>query len=353
MRGEHCRRVPFSLLAPGSSPHARGARYPRWCWTTALRLIPACAGSTSGRGATLRAFQAHPRMRGEHPAFRAPSIRMRGSSPHARGAHVPVVDGGPVLGLIPACAGSTAPATHALERRGAHPRMRGEHAIDDPDSGIAFGSSPHARGAQHRTEGSLEEVRLIPACAGSTLDLWAGQARATAHPRMRGEHMDSHTFPSVVTGSSPHARGALSSAPPDFKVPGLIPACAGSTCAAWTSPPGTPAHPRMRGEHNTGPRVRSRKFGSSPHARGARNPPHGARRPEGLIPACAGSTAPHWTPCCLRTAHPRMRGEHIRWNNGSARAEGSSPHARGAPCPSHPLRCGGWLIPACAGSTTL
>ncbi len=155
--------------------------------------------------------------------------------------------------------------------------------------------------------------RIIPACAGST-----GSLASVA---------------SCMTGSSPHARGARPS-----------PRC--TRGLRWD-------HPRMRGEHRLGG--------------------DGAADLDGIIPACAGSTArreynvglvggssPHarvarrprprtWR---RRSDHPRMRGEHVprvdalQLHHGIIPAcagstnepkgeqtprTGSSPHARGAP----------------------
>ena len=66
--------------------------------------------------------------------------------------------------------------------------MRGEHAPVKPLATTVPGSSPHARGALAAARLQLEDLGIIPACAGSitggdALDAWAGD-----HPRMRGEH---------------------------------------------------------------------------------------------------------------------------------------------------------------------
>ena len=175
-------------------------------------------------------------------------------------------------GIIPACAGST------------------DYVIGHPDG--TWGSSPHARGALENqarvdvTHGDHPRMRgehfhlqvepqrqpgIIPACAGSTIDFlaarvsrvgssphargalprtWHQASASRDHPRMRGEH---RRLPAIR-----HLR------------PGIIPACAGSTFgAAWretvvtgSSPHARGArrhrahrrrrgrdHPRMRGEH--------------------------------------------------------------------------------------------------------
>ena len=70
----------------------------------------------------------HPRIRGEHSSTSHLIDRLQGSSPHTRGAHVPVMDQLLELGIIPAYAGST--MTHRLtdKLQRDHPRIRGEHS---------------------------------------------------------------------------------------------------------------------------------------------------------------------------------------------------------------------------------
>ena len=135
----------------------------------------------------------HPRMRGEHWPGRPSTCARPGSSPHARGALAARLVDPRVVGIIPACAGSTSRASLHSYR----------HA----------GSSPHARGARNPQGAGNLGVGIIPACAGSTFG--------------------SITTQSLMTGSSPHARGAQ---------------CRGSAARVCTGD-----HPRMRGEHSSRP----------------------------------------------------------------------------------------------------
>ena len=48
--------------------------------------------------------------------------------------------------------------------------MRGEHGCGAGGGPTVPGSSPHARGAQQYDTEALNALRIIPACAGSTLD---------------------------------------------------------------------------------------------------------------------------------------------------------------------------------------
>ena len=72
---------------------------------------------------------------------------------------------------------------------------------------------------------------------------------------------------------------------------GIIPACAGSTKRFSTTEMPFRDHPRMCGEHVVERRSRRGFKGSSPHVRGAQvgEVAHGVHR--GIIPACAGSTS--------------------------------------------------------------
>ena len=188
VRGEHRRRRSAGSSPVGSSPRARGARSWRRPTPWLSGIIPACAGSTHTGISPIWCPRDHPRVRGEHDASTSNSVGVTGSSPRARGALV----------------GSGA----VVDGRVDHPRVRGEHAswmaiLRDPK-----GSSPRARGA--RVERPLGDlcVGIIPACAGSTLDLRKHVFDMGDHPRVRGEHVDSLGGNFTALGSSPRARGA-------------------------------------------------------------------------------------------------------------------------------------------------
>ena len=90
----------------------------------------------------------HPRMCGEHRSLFDELTDGQGSSPHVRGAHPRSFPNGLQRGIIPACAGSTAPNRSGCAKTGDHPRMCGEHAMVTLDPPPDLGSSPHVRGAR-------------------------------------------------------------------------------------------------------------------------------------------------------------------------------------------------------------
>ena len=355
----------------GSSPLARRGPRLRGVNDPMPGLIPAGAGRTTPRRASLPGPTAHPRWRGEDTSTCTPSGPGTGSSPLARGGRA-------------RCSGRP-------QSRGAHPRWRGEDVPENGDDASEFGSSPLARGGRRRDQDEAAGLRLIPAGAGRTwkfpaADLlegssplarggplrWqnhprgirlipAGAGRtlwavlrpwwAGAHPRWRGEDTCGNTRSPSVRGSSPLARGGPGVAARTAAREGLIPAGAGRT---RRRPPNTGhswAHPRWRGE-DWGEAVSGGvEAGSSPLARGGRVVLVEPHRRDGLIPAGAGRTGVTGSTSPRSWAHPRWRGEDPLHFEYSAFALGSSPLARGGRIVL--AGPGDWtrLIPAGAGRT--
>ena len=314
----------------GSSPLTRGALNAVWPRVLTSRLIPAHAGSTHSPPRTRQALRAHPRSRGEHKHLEQALKALQGSSPLTRGAQLNHTTGGVPTGLIPAHAGSTTQAAHPQEAQTAHPRSRGEHIIAVLNFHYFLGSSPLTRGAHSSGSSIRRSNGLIPAHAGST-DCRSRRGRIrTAHPRSRGEHAVEWLNHAVVAGSSPLTRGALGlyGAAPDGE--GLIPAHAGSTACAAVVIGLCPAHPRSRGEHTWRSTMPPNYEGSSPLTRGALKESHATSLFVRLIPAHAGSTSTCPARIPVMGAHPRSRGEHSDSGLIGHVSLGSSPLTRGA-----------------------
>ena len=229
--------------------------------------------------------------------------------------------------------------------------MCGEHWERDEERDGYRGSSPHVRGAPCAEYGQLAIHGIIPACAGSTTRPSATTVPPRDHPRMCGEHPVQNSTALANGGSSPHVRGAQGWIRWLTRSPGIIPACAGSTHSTTSRPSGTWDHPRMCGEHFTLHPAGSNPQGSSPHVRGAPDLHPGDLVKSGIIPACAGSTMMYNTSSISLRDHPRMCGEHFQpWPNTTPYL-GSSPHVRGAQKGRKKHMLGRGIIPACAGST--
>ena len=256
---------------------------------------------------------------------------MAGSSPHTRGAPEGRHHRRSAEGIIPAYAGSTRCAGLRSADPPDHPRIRGEHASLWPASRHTEGSSPHTRGARPAPGHVQGHGRIIPAYAGSTPRAPSTPRPPPDHPRIRGEHSHKPLMMLLPTGSSPHTRGARLWAPWTTFSNRIIPAYAGSTPKQYYLDSGAGDHPRIRGEHCPWLGVLRGGTGSSPHTRGA---PRGSEAASGgwrIIPAYAGST----------TYMPEA----------GFPVTGSSPHTRGAPVAVAPPESGSRIIPAYAGST--
>ena len=313
--GSTCEERQHHQRSPGSSPHTRGAPVPV--------------------GLRNRRHRDHPRIRGEHVCIG------RAHAGHER--------------IIPAYAGSTTPRPHTQSRtsgssphtRGAppasecaeghaedHPRIRGEHGQGRGQEGRCVGIIPaYAGSTKSPSPASFLAVGLSPHTRGAPQTPGLRCTGTGDHPRIRGEHSP----PCAITSATP----------------GIIPAYAGSTLRCTGTGSWRWDHPRIRGEHMAqaareivGDRIipayagsttcraanRCRLIGSSPHTRGA--------LPSSRIPDGA------------REDHPRIRGEHLsdlpgehdgpgiipayagstpRPSRAGAPFSGSSPHTRGAP----------------------
>ena len=292
IRGEHKNCATRWAAPEGSSPHTRGALRDRAIRRHPPRIIPAYAGST--RHSFCHRYPAwdHPRIRGEHCADSLNGDSFCGSSPHTRGAHLRRQKDSTAPRIIPAYAGSTSPNVRRHDSRQDHPRIRGEHGWVSCVSCTLAGSSPHTRGAPFLRRTVLEVVRIIPAYAGSTVPEEHGEIGRQDHPRIRGEHGEVFRVSKTPVGSSPHTRGAHVQGDGHHGEERIIPAYAGST-ATWTAASiSRTDHPRIRGEHRADRFDGDSLGGSSPHTRGARSPAAVRRWLSGIIPAYAGSTDP-------------------------------------------------------------
>ena len=231
IRGEHSRPVLIELVPWGSSPHTRGALCRDARLRNRRRIIPAYAGSTISLR-TSRAWRwDHPRIRGEHSPASGTTDHRAASSPHTRGAPIPV----------------------PMDRRAHpdHPRIRGEHDGRGRQADAQTGSSPHTRGAPAGAGLRPAPSRIIPAYAGSTSATLYEVSVVADHPRIRGEHTYANMEQESILGSSPHTRGAHEHRVQARPRRGIIPAYAGSTCTRSRCPGRAGDHPRIRGEHAT------------------------------------------------------------------------------------------------------
>ncbi len=195
-------------------------------------------------------------------------------------------------------------------RASVHPRRRGEHSKLPHWGDGKNGSSPQARGTHHRCRNEIWRTRFIPAGAGNTAKPRSISNITTVHPRRRGEHPITHCWRKRTHGSSPQARGTHDADHETVCIRRFIPAGAGNTSSIELTENACAVHPRRRGEHTYCRFNSSPPPGSSPQARGT-PATHIALVERGrFIPAGAGNTMSTPPTCGARAVHPRRRGEH-------------------------------------------
>ena len=336
----------------GSSPLTRGK--PTKCQPIEVvrRLIPAHAGKTHGCPASSGKPTAHPRSRGENVTTVTKARAVEGSSPLTRGKPRLFLRTHLVGRLIPAHAGKTQSPHWCAGLTKAHPRSRGENVQSSDSPSRALGSSPLTRGKPRSPRYSTATARLIPAHAGKTQPPGLLPAARPAHPRSRGENGPAGRPVPATRGSSPLTRGKRRQMHLVHVIRGLIPAHAGKTRPPWPGGHGSPAHPRSRGENASSSMPIKSAYGSSPLTRGKHvATPSWAARPR-LIPAHAGKTNTLITTMFYNKAHPRSRGENTALVSQRFQFGNSSPLTRGKHSVHSRLACGSRLIPAHAGKTS-
>ena len=258
--------------------------------------------------------------------------------------------GGHRLGRL-APHGPSRALTHCRISRRFIPARAGNTARELAYTGKLIGSSPLARGTLSTLAKPTIPLRFIPARAGNTG--WTSRRSSTTavHPRSRGEHLSIGTGATCAPGSSPLARGTLDAALRHRPGRRFIPARAGNTRQGGPRFSASTVHPRSRGEHWLDLQALVDDCGSSPLARGTPAASIPSSRPHRFIPARAGNTSTAWRASGRPTVHPRSRGEHTLRTQVSSSGAGSSPLARGTPRAEILVGICRRFIPARAGNT--
>ena len=198
-------------------------------------------------------------------------------------------------------------------------------------SACSGGSSPLARGLLTSFSRTRRARRIIPARAGFTARRHPATRPRADHPRSRGVYTGCRTPGTEPVGSSPLARGLRGSST------GRTSSCSD--------------HPRSRGVYRPWPPTACTRPGSSPLARGLLAPSGSECVPSGIIPARAGFTCPSATTPSRSPDHPRSRGVYRCAPSVPLPLRGSSPLARGLPRWRDRCWHRRWIIPARAGFT--
>ena len=335
----------------GDHPHARGLPGAGIQRGAHFGIIPARAGFTRTFASSLPRSRDHPRSRGVYSVETFSGMRPYGSSPLARGLPSPPQPTSAESGIIPARAGFTPMFGMAFFRTPDHPRSRGVYARRTPSTPRTAGSSPLARGLLGIEQVVQVPARIIPARAGFTVSIIVSLLCVWDHPRSRGVYPGRAVACGGDGGSSPLARGLPLAAHRDDPGHGIIPARAGFTRMGGRRSSPTTDHPRSRGVYfMIHPAYRTGK-GSSPLARGLREPFLAGLHEARIIPARAGFTGGCFRLFRGRRDHPRSRGVYRRRACDLRAGDGSSPLARGLRGRGGESKALRGIIPARAGFT--
>ncbi len=166
VRGEHAKGDEYDREAAGPSPRARGAPGGQRQHPSVVGTIPACAGSTPAPIGPRTRPGDHPRVRGEHRLLLYVLNETVGPSPRARGALGHECRRTRRHGTIPACAGSTSSTGGSVRPEGDHPRVRGEHARPRRRSGRGPGTIPACAGSTRASPRASPRARDHPRVRG-------------------------------------------------------------------------------------------------------------------------------------------------------------------------------------------
>jgi len=171
----------------------------------------------------------HPRVCGEHLFQRGTLGFVFGSSPRVRGTLKSELNVGALGRFIPACAGNTRLLSSTTQSPAVHPRVCGEHSRALMVHAPLAGSSPRVRGTPPLVRPWCWGRRFIPACAGNTRATCRWRCSGAVHPRVCGEHLVNQTLWGPAAGSSPRVRGTRPKWLVSARASRFIPACAGNT----------------------------------------------------------------------------------------------------------------------------
>ena len=329
IRGEnHLARLQVRNHAE-TSPHTRGERCCCATQPDSPGNIPAYAGRTCFVRRSRRAFEKHPRIRGENLLLGDPEFGDLETSPHTRGELVWRIPTEDAHGNIPAYAGRTGCPKNPARLRQKHPRIRGENTPQHLAGGRITETSPHTRGEHRRSVFMRARQGNIPAYAGRTDAKAEKTAQLEKHPRIRGENVEALFGSASILETSPHTRGEPGNVLIPLKIAGNIPAYAGRTIGVKDSEVSYQKHPRIRGENAVAALTEYARAETSPHTRGEpafciSRVPFG-----GNIPAYAGRTLVGDARPDDFEKHPRIRGENKPERTFPRPKTETSPHTRG------------------------
>ena len=232
--GDYARKSRTGPGIRGSPPRVRGLLQGNCYILLQRRITPACAGTTNIVFGNLEDSRDHPRVCGDYAHSTPLDGVVTGSPPRVRGLPARSVISSPDWGITPACAGTTKKVKFVRYMDKDHPRVCGDYYRYAQVRNPRFGSPPRVRGLLRGQLIPLGLVGITPACAGTTSTGIYPRRRSWDHPRVCGDYRNLGSKLGGLTGSPPRVRG-LHVFPRVIRgVWGITPACAGTTRAPGT-----------------------------------------------------------------------------------------------------------------------
>ena len=154
---------------------------------------------------------------------------LMGSPPRVREPQRVVVERDMQLRITPACAGTTFLCKDCIQFMEDHPRVCGNHLLISSQACGTPGSPPRVREPQNEAYAVQQAIRITPACAGTTVLVKGHSRRFRDHPRVCGNHIGPSLLAVGNTGSPPRVREPLLVKMPIAVESRITPACAGTT----------------------------------------------------------------------------------------------------------------------------
>ncbi len=233
-----------------------------------------------------------------------------------------------VIGITPACAGTTRSTSRNSARRRDHPRVCGNHGDAGQKALRDAGSPPRVREPPFLTSHPARPAGITPACAGTTQPQRQVITQCQDHPRVCGNHSDGLVASDPVEGSPPRVREPLSPGFVGLRAAGITPACAGTTMDMAAERVHVWDHPRVCGNHTYICVNWLTPLGSPPRVREPRVDIATIGLSDRITPACAGTTDVRQYDEDEDEDHPRVCGNHGRVRYKYWEALGSPPRVR-------------------------
>ena len=234
---------------PGSSPRVWGTPSIAAPNVLERRFIPTCVGNTSACFWRSGFVPVHPHVCGEHLMGDLTFLKKYGSSPRVWGTHLTWKPYSFYGRFIPTCVGNTSPDAGEPCPRPVHPHVCGEHTRSCTNGNGRSGSSPRVWGTPLRKGLASGFTRFIPTCVGNTRPGRTSPPSTPVHPHVCGEHIMLTYAQCLLIGSSPRVWGTpldWRGKPPHMR---FIPTCVGNTSFVHIIPPPYSVHPHVCGEH--------------------------------------------------------------------------------------------------------